>query len=89
MLGRHSDPAHVLASTEELAARGVELIRVERGGEVTYHGPGQLVGSILDFASDERLSPAVQMACHGRSTEFPFRDEDGSMLKMFSPLAGL
>jgi lipoyl(octanoyl) transferase len=42
-LGRHSDPAHVLAAPEELAARGVELIRIERGGEVTYHGPGQLV----------------------------------------------
>ncbi len=42
-LGRHADPTHVLASAEELAARGVEVIRVERGGEVTYHGPGQLV----------------------------------------------
>lgn len=42
-LGRQSDPAHVRASPEELAARGIELIRVERGGEVTYHGPGQLV----------------------------------------------
>lgn len=42
-LGRQSDPAHVRASADELAARGIELIRVERGGEVTYHGPGQLV----------------------------------------------
>jgi lipoyl(octanoyl) transferase len=42
-LGRHADPAHVLASNEELQQRGLEVIRVERGGEVTYHGPGQLV----------------------------------------------
>ena len=42
-LGRHADPAHVLATADELAARGIEVIRVERGGEVTYHGPGQLV----------------------------------------------
>lgn len=42
-LGRQSDPAHVRATPAELAERGIELIRVERGGEVTYHGPGQLV----------------------------------------------
>jgi lipoyl(octanoyl) transferase len=42
-LGRQSEESHVLASAGELAARGIELIRVERGGEVTYHGPGQLV----------------------------------------------
>ena len=42
-LGRTADEKHVRVSREELARRGVELIRVERGGEVTYHGPGQLV----------------------------------------------
>jgi lipoyl(octanoyl) transferase len=42
-LGRQADEGHVRATTAELADRGIELIRVERGGEVTYHGPGQLV----------------------------------------------
>jgi lipoyl(octanoyl) transferase len=42
-LGRNADPRHVLADQAALAARGIEVIRVERGGEVTYHGPGQLV----------------------------------------------
>lgn len=42
-LGRGADEAHVRATPAQLAARGIEVIRVERGGEVTYHGPGQLV----------------------------------------------
>ena len=42
-LGRYADEHHVLADADQLARRGIEVIRVERGGEVTYHGPGQLV----------------------------------------------
>jgi lipoyl(octanoyl) transferase len=42
-LGRHADERFVRAPAAELARLGIELIRVERGGEVTYHGPGQLV----------------------------------------------
>jgi lipoyl(octanoyl) transferase len=42
-LGRHSDAGHIRATSAELERRGVEIVRVERGGEVTYHGPGQLV----------------------------------------------
>ena len=42
-LGRTADPAHIRADAATLGARGIEVIRVERGGEVTYHGPGQLV----------------------------------------------
>jgi lipoyl(octanoyl) transferase len=42
-LGRNADEGHVLASPRELRRRGIEVHRVERGGEVTYHGPGQLV----------------------------------------------
>lgn len=42
-LGRAADEGHVRTGRAELAQRGIEVVRVERGGEVTYHGPGQLV----------------------------------------------
>ena len=42
-LGRTADPSHIRVDAATLAARGIEVVRVERGGEVTYHGPGQLV----------------------------------------------
>jgi lipoyl(octanoyl) transferase len=43
-LGRSANPANVLASRDELARRGVDVQAASRGGDVTYHGPGQLVG---------------------------------------------
>jgi lipoyl(octanoyl) transferase len=43
-VGRSGNPAHVLLDRDELARRGVELHEAGRGGDVTYHGPGQLVG---------------------------------------------
>jgi lipoate-protein ligase B len=41
---RSTDSANLIADPEELARRGVALHDIERGGDVTYHGPGQLVG---------------------------------------------
>ena len=43
-LGRNASDEGLLATTDELARAGVILRRIERGGQATYHGPGQLVG---------------------------------------------
>ncbi|MDE6480782.1 MAG: lipoyl(octanoyl) transferase LipB [Muribaculaceae bacterium] len=42
-LGRHAKEANILIAEEELNRRGVSIHKIERGGDVTYHGPGQLV----------------------------------------------
>jgi len=54
-LGRNASEADVLASPEWLRARGVEVAECDRGGQVTYHGPGQLVGyPVVNLSPDRR-----------------------------------
>jgi lipoyl(octanoyl) transferase len=62
--GRRARPDELLWSTDELAARGAEVHRIDRGGAFTFHGPGQLVGyPILD------LGPKPDAATHLRRME--------------------
>ena len=54
-LGRNAKAAHVLMPAEQLAGRGVEVFECDRGGDVTFHGPGQIVGyPIFDLRGFER-----------------------------------
>jgi len=56
-LGRNANTKNVLAAPEKLAERGVEVFNCDRGGDVTFHGPGQLVGypifHLRGFPSDD------------------------------------
>lgn len=54
-VGKSGSTDNILVSPEELAARGIALFFIDRGGDVTYHGPGQLVGyPIIDLRARER-----------------------------------
>jgi lipoate-protein ligase B len=49
-LGKSTDDNHLLASDEELKISGTDVFHIDRGGDITYHGPGQIVGyPIIDL----------------------------------------
>ena len=69
-LGRSSKDAHLVCSRELLAARGVALWEVERGGDVTFHGPGQLVGY-----------PVVDLKRHRRDLHWYLRQVEEALIR--------
>jgi lipoate-protein ligase B len=56
-LGKRGESANLMVSEEHLRSRGFDLHRVERGGDITYHGPGQLVGYPILSLRDHGLTP--------------------------------
>lgn len=48
-LGRHGKEENLLLKEEELSNRGVQFFRVDRGGDITYHGPGQMMAYFVFF----------------------------------------
>jgi lipoyl(octanoyl) transferase len=74
-LGRSSKDAHLLADREALAARGVELFEVERGGDVTFHGPGQLVGY-----------PIVDLKRHKQDLHWYLRQVEETLIRSLATL---
>ncbi|MFP3895707.1 MAG: lipoyl(octanoyl) transferase LipB [Anaerolineales bacterium] len=83
-LGRRADESNILASRDVLRREGIEVRRIERGGDVTYHGPGQLVGyPIIDMhryglgASDymHRLEAVIRDVLAGFGLETRLREK--------------
>jgi lipoyl(octanoyl) transferase len=59
-LGRRFSPEHLLAGPDELRRRGVDLCEADRGGSITYHGPGQLVAyPVVDLRTADGRHPDV------------------------------
>lgn len=72
-LGRSARAGNLLASPDLLAARGVELFEVERGGDITFHGPGQLVGY-----------PIVDLTQHREDLHWYLRQLEEVMIRSLS-----
>jgi lipoate-protein ligase B len=69
-VGRSPSPGNLRAGPEALAARGIEIHEVARGGDITWHGPGQLIGY-----------PIVDLTARGRDLHRYLRDIEESLIR--------
>ena len=72
-VGRSADAGEVLADASALKARGVDVVETNRGGRVTFHGPGQLVAY-----------PIVDLASRGRDLHRYLRDLEGWLIRLLA-----
>lgn len=75
-LGRSARPENLLAGEDELRARGIEVHAVARGGDVTYHAPGQLVGYLIVDLSERGA----------RDVHVFLRDVEGALIQALGGL---
>jgi lipoate-protein ligase B len=74
-LGRGSQAAHLPTPREFLDARGIEVFEIERGGDVTFHGPGQLVGY-----------PIIDLSEHRSDLHWYLRQLEEALIRTLEPL---
>lgn len=74
-MGRAADRQHLLVSEEVLRELGIALRQVDRGGDITYHGPGQLVGY-----------PIFDLTSHGKDVHRFLRDMEQALIDLLSEL---
>ena len=74
-MGRGTRPQSLPVSASELSGRGVEVFEVERGGDVTFHGPGQLVGY-----------PIIDLRQHREDLHWYLRRIEGSLIEALETL---
>ncbi len=74
-LGRSSKQKNLVSTPEFLASKGVELFEVERGGDVTFHGPGQLVGY-----------PIIDLTRHKQDLHWYLRSVEDALIRALAEL---